>query len=73
MAAEGIGEGGGALQDLVDRMRGRVSDDAFLQVDDDESGFGVNGGNGHSGLQTTTSVRSRHASECIAHLSEVNH
>jgi len=48
-----------ALEGLFDRMRRWIGDDTFLQVDDDESGFGVDGGNGHSALQATTSGRLR--------------
>jgi hypothetical protein len=40
-------QSGSVLEDWFDRVRGWVSDDAFLQVDDDESGFGVDGGDGH--------------------------
>ena len=61
VAAKGIGQGAGVLEDLFDRMHRRIGDDAFLQVDDDESGLRVDDGDGHSALQTTTSVRSRHA------------
>jgi hypothetical protein len=41
MAAECVGERSGVLKDIGDRVCDRQSDDAFLQVDENESGFGV--------------------------------
>lgn len=47
VAAERIGEGGGARHDRVGRVRGGQCYDALLQIDEDEGGFRVERGDGH--------------------------
>ncbi len=38
------------LDDVAGGMGGGQADDSFLEVDDDERGFGVEGGDGHDVL-----------------------
>jgi hypothetical protein len=47
--AEGAGEFGGVGEDFGDRMGCGHADDAFLEIDDDECGSGVELGEGHAG------------------------
>ncbi|MDB5366806.1 MAG: hypothetical protein JWM77_2733, partial [Rhodospirillales bacterium] len=48
--AECVGQGAGMLHDVVGRMHGRQADNPFLQVDENERGFGVERGNGHNAV-----------------------